>query len=259
MGDRLRIHVEPRLRRSPLVLAFGGWNDAGEAATSALGFLENAIQAVPLADIDPEEFYDFTVQRPEIRLGADGDRNLVWPGFGFRYGPIDTARELVTGLGAEPNLRWSSFCDCVVRLCDELGLDQVVLLGAYLADVVYSLPVQVTGFATDSEALKAIGVIESSYEGPTGIVGVLGDRLAREGASVVSLWAGLPHYISSAPNPRGSLALLQKLASHLGVAIDDSGLRSEAAAFEHSVSQIVAEDSELSAYVERLGRREFAQ
>lgn len=259
MSDRLRIHVEPLLRRSALVLAFDGWNDAGEAATSAVRFVEEAIQAVPLAEIDPEEFYDFTLRRPEVHFGGSTGRTVVWPSFGFRYGSVDTARELVTGLGAEPNLRWSSFCDCVLRLCGELGLDRVVLLGAYLADVVYSRPVQVTGFATDSEVLKALGVVESSYEGPTGIVGVLAERLAGEGCSVVNLWAGLPHYVTAAPNPRGSLALLQKLAAYLGVALDDAPLRSDAAAFEQKIAQIVASDAELSAYVEQLNRRELTQ
>ena len=259
MGESLRVHVQPVLRRSALILSFRGWNDAGEAASRALRFVEDAIQAVPLADFDPELFYDFTTQRPQVHVGPDGERAIAWPSFGFRYGSVDTAREVVTGLGDEPNLRWPSFCDCVVDFCHQLGLRQVVLLGAYLADVVYSRPVQVTGFATDSEHLAALGVAGSDYEGPTGIVGVLGDRLGREGISVMSLWAGLPHYIPASPNPRGSLALLQKLAAYLDLRFDEAPLRIEAAEFEQKISQWVSADTELTAYVKELKRRDFVQ
>jgi len=259
VSDRLRIHVEPLLRDSALVLAFSGWNDAGESATSALEFLDHAIQSVPLADIDPDEFYDFVLRRPDVAIGEDGVRRIEWPGFGFRYGSVDSTRELVTGLGAEPNLRWSAFSDSVVDLCSQLGIGRVVLMGAYLADVVYSRPVQVTGSASDSEVLAKSGIVESGYEGPTGIVGVLADRLVREGASVLSLWAGLPHYIEASPNPRGSLALIQALSQHLGVVIDDGPLRKRAAEFEQKIAETVADDSELADYVKQLKRRDFAQ
>ena len=258
MQDALRFQVHPELDDPVLVLAFGGWNDASEAATGAVQFLNDDMGAAPLAEIDPEDFYDFTVARPHLSLEEGQGRRLVWPGTEFRYGQRDPV-DFVTAMGTEPHMRWRGYCDCIAGLCAEFGLDQVVLLGAYLADVVYSRPVQVTGFATDSEALSRLGVTPSGYEGPTGIVGVLAERLEREGASVASLWAGLPHYIQAAPNSRGALALIQKLTAHLDIKVDDEPLRQSAAEFEQRVAQLVNDDTELAAYVRQLKRRGFAQ
>ena len=259
MTRALRIHVQPVLRDSALVLAFEGWNDAGGAATAALQFIDAAIQSVPLAYIEPEEFFDFSVRRPEVYIDKDGRRRIRWPSIDFRYGSIDASRELVTGIGDEPHLRWSSFCDCVAELCADLGLRRVVMLGAYLADVVYSQPVQVSGFATSPGDLERVGVETSAYQGSTGILAVLSERLECHGAEVVSLWAALPHYINLSPNPRGALALVQKLSQLLDIRVDDALLRKGAAEFEEKISQLVANDSELAAYVKQLKRREFAQ
>jgi len=242
-----------------MVLAFEGWNDAGEAATTALHFLNEAIASVPLAEIDPEDFYDFTVRRPRILQERDGSRSLEWPSNRFRYGSIDGSRELVVGIGVEPHLRWRSYCDAVSELASRLGVSRVVLIGAYLADVVYSQPVALTGFATQPSDLERLQVVGSSYEGPTGIVSALAERLQKDGLSFVSLWAGLPHYIDAAPNPRGALALLQKVTEYLDFRIDDEPLRVEAAEFEQKISKVVAADSELAEYVRRLKKREFAQ
>lgn len=257
--SELRLHVRPELRDAPLLLAFGGWNDAGDAATLAIRYIEDAIRAVPLAEIDGEEFYDFTVARPTVRLDAGQQRVLEWPNVAFRYGSMDGARELVTGCGVEPHLRWRRFCDLIAELAAGLGVRRVVLVGAFLADVVYSRPVAVTGFASDAGVLERLGVPASSYQGPTGIIGALADRLRRDGIEIVSLWAGLPHYISVAPNPRGALALLHKLAELLELKLDDEPLRLEAARFEEKISAVVAGDPELSEYVRQLKRREFAQ
>ena len=162
-------------------------------------------------------------------------------------------------IGVEPHLRWRAYCDLFASLVRRLRVKRVVLLGAYVADVVYSRPVDVTGFASDDDRLAAIGVAPSRYEGPTGIVGVLGEHLRADGVPVLSLWAGLPHYISASPNPRGALALVQKLASDLPLAIDEAPLRAEAAAFEEKISALVSGDPELSEYVRLLKKREFAQ
>lgn len=259
MTRALRIHVQPVLRDSSLILAFEGWNDAGGAATAALQFIDAAIQSVPLADIEPEEFFDFTVRRPDVYVDGDGRRRIRWPSVAFRYGSVDTSRELVTGVGDEPHLRWSSFCDCVADLCADLGLRRVVMLGAYLADVVYSQPVHVSGFATSPADLDRLGVETSAYQGSTGILGVLAERLECNGAQVVSLWAALPHYINLSPNPRGALALVRKLTQLLDIRVDDSMLQKGAAEFEERVSQLVSSDAELAAYVKQLKRREFAQ
>jgi hypothetical protein len=259
VGDELSLHVQPTLRDASLVIAFAGWNDAGEAATYAVRYLDDAVRSAPLAEIDGEEFLDFTVQRPTVRLDP-GDRRVVdWPRTLFRYGSADSRRELVLGLGIEPHLRWRRFVALVVDLVERLDVRRVVMLGAYLADVVYSRPVGVTGFASRPGLLEGIAVVPSGYQGPTGSVGVVGERLSAEGPEVVSLWAGLPHYINASPNPRGALALLQKLIAHLGLAVDLEPLRREAADYEQRISALVASDPELGEYVRQLKRREFAQ
>lgn len=259
MIDALFMHVEPRLRGAAMVLAFEGWNDAGESATCALRHVAQAIRAVPLAEVDGEEFFDFTVRRPTVSVDGSGARRIEWPATRFSYGAVDPQRELVIGVGVEPHLRWRRFCDLLGGFVQKLGISRVVMLGAYLADVVYSRPVGVTGFASSPELLDRLGVAPSGYQGPTGIVGVLAERLRRDGVEVVSLWAALPHYITATPNPRGALALLQKLVDVLQLKVDDERLRREAAEFEERSSALVAADPELNEYVRQLKRRDFAQ
>ena len=259
MSERLRWLVRPSLRGASLLLAFEGWNDAGSAASSAVRFVDDSIQSVPLAEIDCEEFYDFTVARPTVRMEGGSSRVVEWPDLRLRYGAVDASRDLVTGCAIEPHLHWRWFAKTCLELVRSLRLERVVLLGAYLADVVYSRPVRVTGFASDPVLLERIGVTGSGYEGPTGIVGVLGDAFRSHDVEVVSLWAGLPHYISASPNPRGSLALVQKLIELLDVRFDTTGLVREAARFEEQVSALVAADPELGEYVRQLKKREFAQ
>ncbi len=254
--------VEPQLPGSAAVLAFEGWNDAGESATSAVQYLNDAIKAVPLAEIDPEEFYDFTVCRPEIAITAEDGRHIQWPANDFRYGSTDATGELVTCLGVEPHFRWRSFCEHVIEVCQKTQVERVVMVGSFLADVVYSQPVQVTGFSSDPDdpsPLERLGVAASNYQGPTGIVGVLTERFRREGFDVLSLWACLPHYINARPNPRGALALVQKLVQCLDLRIDLEPLLRSAAEFEERISRLVAADPELRDYVKQLKRREFAQ
>lgn len=252
------MHVEPVLEGATLIAAFDGWNDAGEAATSAAAYVATGIQAVPLADIDGEPFLDLTVRRPLVRFDRKGERIVDWPSTRFRYGAHD-GRELVIAHGIEPHLQWRLYCDLFADVVRRVRVRRVVLLGAYVADVVYSRPVGVTGFASNEELLDEIGVNPSGYEGPTGIVGVLGERLRHEGVEVLSLWAGLPHYISATPNPRGTLALIQKLCLSTGLVLDTGPLERDAAAFEQRISALVSGDPELSEYVRQLKRREFAQ
>lgn len=253
------MHVQPELQEPALVLAFEGWNDAGASATTALDFLNESIHSVPLADLDPEEFYDFTVRRPIVRQTEDNLRRIEWPENHLRFGSMDSEREIIVGIGVEPHLRWRTYCDAFVNLALDMGVQRVILLGAYLADVVYSQPVSLTGFASDNEILRELEVGASPYEGPTGIVGALADRFQREGMWVASLWAGLPHYIDATPNPRGALALLHKVCEALDMRIDLGPLQEQAAEFEQRVSKVVSEDAELNEYVRRLKKREFAQ
>ena len=258
-SDSLNIHVEPTLEHASLVAAFEGWNDAGEAATCAVQYVDAAIGSVPLAEIDGEDFLDLTVRRPLVRFGTDGRREFEWPATRFRYGSHGASHEIVVVEGIEPHLQWRRYCELFAQLVRRLAIRRVVLLGAYVADVVYSLPVGVTGFASSDSLLEEIGVRPSAYEGPTGIVGVLAERLRRDDVEVLSLWAGLPHYISATPNPRGALALVQKLKQATGLVIDTAPLEREAASFEEKISALVASDPELSEYVRQLKKREFAQ
>jgi proteasome assembly chaperone (PAC2) family protein len=193
------------------------------------------------------------VQRPEVRIDAGGVRRIDWPAFAFRYSVVPGRFELVTGVGAEPHLRWRSFCDEVIELAQRLRVRRVLLLGAFLADVLYSRPVRISGFGSPGALPPELGVQ------PTGIVGVLGSRLALAGIETASLWAGLPHYIGISPNPRGMLALVQKACQLLDLPIDQQPLERDAAEFEARVSQLVASDPALSEYVRELKKREFAQ
>jgi proteasome assembly chaperone (PAC2) family protein len=258
MVDALRLLDQPDLRTPDLLLAFEGWNDAGEAATSAVRFLADALGSVRLAEIDPEEFFDFTVARPQVRLDARTARQIDWPAFDFSFAP-GAERDVIIGVGTEPHTRWRGFCDCVLEVARHYGVLRVVLLGSYLADVLYTRPVGVTGFASDPVLMERLGIEPSGYEGPTGIVGVLGERFRSEGFEVLSIWAGLPHYIDTSPNPRGALALVQHAAPYLGVRVDEQPLFEAAAEFEQRVSALVASDPTLAEYVKQLKRRDFAQ
>jgi hypothetical protein len=258
-SDAVRFDVEPALDAPALLLAFEGWNDAGEAASSAARFIADALGAAPLAALDGEHYFDFTVQRPLVRQGDDGRRHLSWPRFAFQYAIIPGRTELVIGIGPEPHLHWRRWCDELVGLAKRLRVSRVVLLGAFLADVVYSLPVHVTGFAWPPERMDELGLRPSSYEGPTGMPGVLATVYPDAGFETVSFWAGLPHYIPLSPNPRGSLALVQQAVRYLDLPIDRTPLERDAAEFEGKASELVAADPQLADYVRELKKRGFAQ
>ena len=259
MPEELRLEVVPSLAAPSLLLAFEGWNDAGEAASGAARYLADALASAPLGTLDPENFYDFTVQRPEVRLDAAGQRRIEWPAYAFRYAVVPGRCELVTGIGPEPHLRWRAFVEELIELARQLRVRRVVLLGAFLADVLYSRPVRVSGFGSEGALPPELGIQPTGYEGPTGIVGVLASRFLEAGFETVSLWAGLPHYIGVSPNPRGMLALVQTSSQVLDLPIDQAPLERDAAEFETRVSQLVASDPALSEYVRELKKREFAQ
>ena len=253
------MHVQPILGEPVLMMAFEGWNDACESASSAIRFVDAHLRGVPLAEIDPDDYYDFTVRRPQVQYTQGHSGSIEWPRNDFRYGVTEEGVELITGLSIEPHMRWRSYCESVVELAVDMGVQRCLLLGAYLADVVYSQPVAVSGFASDATLLERFDVDPTTYEGPTGIVGVLANALREEGVEVLSLWAGLPHYISATPNPRGALALLRKVSQYLDVPFDLEKLKAEALRFEEEISKVVSSDEELSDYVKELKRREFAQ
>lgn len=257
--DPLIFHDRPTLRRSILVLAFSGWSDAGQSATTAVRFLAEQLRATKLASIEPEEFFDFTVVRPQVRLVEGLHRSIEWTTMEFHAATVPaTPHDYIFGWGPEPHLKWKAFCAALLALAEGSGVEQVVTLGGYLAEVLYSRPVPVTGFATDPERLRALGVSGTRYQGPTGIVGVLGDACRRAGMEHASLWAALPHYVAAVPNPRGSLALLLRLTELLQLPVDLTPLKEAAATFEQQVNEAIAKDPQLSAYVRELKKREFA-
>jgi proteasome assembly chaperone (PAC2) family protein len=243
----------PALRRPVLVAAFEGWNDAGEAATTALGFLAAALDAETFAHLDPEEFYDFQQTRPTVRL-ADGTQRVVdWPTVEFQAVRLPEAdRDFILVRGIEPNLRWRTFASEVLDVTRACEAETVVTLGALLADVPHTRPVQVVGSAGDPALADKLGLATSRYEGPTGILGVLADAAQGADIDTISLWAALPHYVQATPNPRAALALVERLGTLLSLPVDTSSLVEATEAFDATVADIVADDPELVGYVERL-------
>ena len=256
MENELRIVSRPSLRRPVLIAAFRGWNDGGQAATLACGFLARLFEAERFADIDPEGFMDFQSTRPVVTLDEGLTRHIGWPENIFHAGAIPgTDRDAVLLLGVEPSYRWRTFTELVVGLGKELGVELVVTLGALLADVPHTRPAPVTGAASDPSLVEELGLQHSRYEGPTGIVGVLHDACRLAGLPSVSLWSAVPHYVSLAPSPRAARALCERLGELLGVQIDLTELLEAEKAYAEQVSEAVASDAETAAYVADLERR----
>ncbi len=243
------------LRAPALVCAFKGWNDAGDAASSALTFLGASLGASRFATIDPEEFYDFQATRPTVSLVDGTTREITWPEVEIYEARVPRApRDLVLLAGIEPSMRWRTFCEVVIDLAEALGAQMVVTLGALLADVPHSRPVHVSGLASDESIMERIAVPNPGYEGPTGIVGVLHHACAAAGIPSASLWAAVPHYVAVVPNPKGALALLRKLESLVGVTVDASELETAALEYDRQVTRAVEMDPDVQAFVERLER-----
>jgi predicted ATP-grasp superfamily ATP-dependent carboligase len=241
------------LRAPALVCAFTGWNDAGDAASSALSFLGSALGATRFAQIDPEEFYDFQATRPKVAHGEEGQREIVWPSVEVFAARVPRApRDLVLLGGPEPSMRWRSFTQLIIDLAEALSVQLVVSLGALLADVPHTLPVHVSGSGSDSKLFERLGLQPTGYEGPTGIVGVLSAACAATGLPSASLWASVPHYVAAAPNPKAALALVRRLEGLVGVAVDASELEQAAADYERQVGLAVQSDPDVQAFVERL-------
>jgi proteasome assembly chaperone (PAC2) family protein len=256
MANELRVVHRPRLERPVLVAAFRGWNDGGQGASLAGGYLAREWQAERFADIDPENFYDFQATRPMVSLEEGETRKIEWPENAFYFArPRELGRDTILLLGIEPNVRWRTFTTLIVDFAKELGVQMVVTLGALLADVPHTRPSPVTGSATDRELVERLGLSTSRYEGPTGVVGVLHDACNKAGIPSVSLWAAVPHYVQLTPSPRAAQALCERLASLLGGKIDVSELRRAGRGYVEQVSEAVASDAETAAYVEELEQR----
>jgi proteasome assembly chaperone (PAC2) family protein len=253
--DHVRwVGERPHLHDPVLVLAFEGWNDAGDAASTALQWLRDRWAPEPLAEIDGEDFYDFTSTRPQVRLVDGETRTIEWPKVEVTWGDA-AGRDVITVLGSEPQLRWRTFARVVLDLAESFGVHFVISLGALLAEVPHTKPINVIGTATDQALINELGLQRSGYEGPTGIVGVLQNAFANDGVRSASLWAPVPAYVPGAPSPKAALALVRRTAALLDIGVVTTDLEIASAAYERQVTEVVVDDDEMTEYVERLVRR----
>jgi proteasome assembly chaperone (PAC2) family protein len=246
----------PELHRPALVAAFSGWNDAGNAATDAVRWLTRTFRGAPCATLDPEEYLDFQAARPMVEVVNGVLRDMTWPELTFSTARVPTReRDLVLLLGVEPNLRWRAFCDDIVTVAHAFSCETIVTLGALLGDTPHSRPIRCTGSATDEVLAARLGMQRSRYEGPTGIVGVVHDSVRRSDFASASVWAPVPHYVASAPSPKATRALLDRLSDLLDLGLDLTDLDIASAAWERSVADVVASDNDVTSYVTRLEQR----
>jgi proteasome assembly chaperone (PAC2) family protein len=245
------------LRNPVMIAAFEGWNDAGDAATAAVEQLGLTWDATPLTEMDPEGFYDFQVTRPTVRLIDGVTRTIDWPTTRLSACRLTgSPNDVILVHGIEPNFRWRAFCDELLKIAVDHQVTQVIGLGALLADVPHTRPIQVTGSAHDEETAARLGLARSRYEGPTGISGVFQDACVQAGIPSLSFWASVPHYVSQAPSPKATLALLHRVEEILDIEVPLGTLPSQADDWETEVSQIAAEDEEISEYIRALEERE---
>jgi proteasome assembly chaperone (PAC2) family protein len=256
MSSALTIRDMPAgLRRPVLILAFSGWNDAAEAATTAARFLASGWDAYRFAQINPEEYYHFGLARPTVRFKAESssEREIVWPTTDFWVTQAETLpRDIIIGVAPEPHLRWKTYCGLVLDLARRCEVSLVLTLGALLAAVPHTRPVRLVGGASDPELAARLGVRPTRYEGPTGIVGVLGTICRDQGMPTGSLWANVPHYISGVDNPKAALALVRRVLAFLPAELDLSALAESAKQFDDNLREIVKQNAKIAAYIKQL-------
>lgn len=243
-----------------LVVAFEGWNDAGDAASSAARTLKDALELDAIAELDGEYYFDYQFNRPLATMGEDGNRSIVWPTVTF-FAP--SASRLATGdprldihvlLGTEPSRSWKSFADDVLEILQDREITAIVTLGSMLADVPHSRPISVFTSSENAALRTELGLERSTYEGPVGILSVIADAAEREGVPTVSVWASVPHYVHATPSPKATLALISRLEELVGVDIPRGTLIDEAAAWEAGINQLASEDDDMASYIEQLER-----
>ena len=258
--DALNMRSRPEgLRRPILIMAFGGWNDAAESATTAVRYLGTSFHAEKFAEIDPEEFYHFGLSRPYVRFkpGSETERELTWPTTEFSLARASNlARDVIVGVAIEPHLHWKAYCSQVLDLARSCEVGLVLTLGALLAEVPHTRPVRLSGSASDPEVGAQLGVRPTRYEGPTGIVGVLNIACREQGFATASLWANVPHYISGIENPKATLALVRRVAPLLGATIDTADLEEAGKQFDSNLKEIVAQNNKIANYVKKLESRD---
>jgi proteasome assembly chaperone (PAC2) family protein len=249
----MNVESSPRLRDATVIAAFEGWNDAGEAASDAVEHLLVSWRATLLASVDPEDYYDFQVNRPHVGFDDDGGRLLSWRSTSVWHcqsGP--SGRDVVLITGIEPNLRWRSFCDELLDYLDGVGAATLVTLGALLADVPHTRPVPITGVSSDVALAERHGLQPSRYTGPTGILGVIQDAAQKRGMSTMSFWAAVPHYVAQPPAPKATMALLGQIEDLVETPIDLRTLPEEAKAWERGVDELASDDTDVAEYVRSL-------
>ena len=253
--DALRWDTKPQLRAPMMIAAFEGWTDAGGAATGAASYLATQWQAQQFADIDAEEFYDFTARRPQVSLDGNEVREIVWPPNRFLATSNGDAPDVVILIGTEPHLRWRTFCDCVRRVAVDLQVGSVFTLGSMLGDVAHTRPTPVRASSADPDLCQRLGMNRPQYQGPTGIIGVLQDTFAEAAIPVASIMGQVSHYVSNMPSPKATLAIVNRVTALLGVGVSTSELETAASAYERQVSQAVEADSDIAGYVRELEER----
>nr|WP_189059454.1 PAC2 family protein [Longimycelium tulufanense] len=250
----------PTLTDPVLVAAFEGWNDAGDAASTAIEHLQLTWDATPLAEIDPDDYYDFQVTRPSVRMVDGITRRVEWPTTRLAVcRPPGSAFDVVLLHGIEPNMRWRKFCAELLEHVERLGVTTVVTLGAMLVDTPHTRPVPVTGTAYDAASAARFGLQRSQYEGPTGIVGVFQDACVQAGVPAISFWAAVPHYVSNPPSPKATLALLHRVEEVLDLEVPLGALPEQAEDWEKTVSEMAEEDEDVRNYIRALEERGDAE
>jgi proteasome assembly chaperone (PAC2) family protein len=249
----MEIETVPELVRPVVIAAFEGWNDAAESATAVIDHLMKAWGAKVVAAIDPEEFYDFQVNRPNVGMDEHGFRKITWPSTHVAVAsPPDLDRDIVLIRGIEPNMRWRQFTAEVLATVDDLGGELFVTLGALLSDSPHTRPIPVSGSSTEPDLLERLSLEQSTYEGPTGIVGVIQDACVKLDMPAVSYWAAVPHYVAQPPCPKATLALLGRLEELLETPLPLGDLPEEARAWERAVDELAEEDEDIAEYVREL-------
>ena len=249
----IELEEMPELERPVLIAAFEGWNDAGEAASGAVAHLARVWGATPLTEMDPEDYHDFQVNRPMVQLDEAGHRQVTWPTTRVYWArPPGASRDVVLVRGIEPSMRWRAYVAELLGYAEQLGVSTLVTLGALLADVPHTRPIPVTTTSDDEGLMRRLALEASTYQGPTGIVGVLQESANRAGVPGLSLWAAVPHYVAQPPSPKASLALLRRVEELLDVTVPLEDLPEDARAWEHGVDELAEEDTEIAEYVRQL-------
>jgi proteasome assembly chaperone (PAC2) family protein len=249
--DHIRWIRRPELRRPYMIAAFTGWNDAADAASMAVRQLIEYAGAVPLAEVDPEEFTDFATVRPHVRLNEDSQRHIVWPTVSMWTLTIDSV-DLILVLGPEPALSWKTFCRQIVGVAQTYNASGIVSLGALLADVPHRRDTQVIGTSTDRYFIDSFDLQRSRYEGPTGILGVLNDMASRSGLVSAALWAAVPAYAAQVPSPKAASSLLQRLSEIIDAHLPTLALDERTDDYEEQIDALISQDESLAKYLERL-------